>query len=48
MILQILIYTNNNKMTKHLQQKIMCKETTCKETLYKPRPNNVKIKNKLN
>ena len=46
MILQILIYTDKNKMAKYLQWKIMYGEKTCKETLYKPRPQNVKIKNK--
>ena len=49
MILQILVYTNTNKMAKHLQLKIMCGKKTCKETLYKPRPHNAKEKNnKLN
>ena len=38
MILQILVYTNKNKMAKYLQWKIMCGET-----LYKPRPHNAKI-----
>ena len=42
--LQILVYTNKNKMAKYLQWKIMCGETTCKETLYNPRPHNAKIK----
>ena len=46
--LQILVYTNKNKMAKYLQWKIMCGETTCKETLYKPRPHNANIKIKLN
>ena len=46
MILQILVYTNKNKMAKYLQWKTMCGETTCKKTLYKPRPHNAKIKNK--
>ena len=46
MILQILVYTNKNKMAKYLQWKIMCGETTCKETLYKPRPHNAKKKKK--
>ena len=48
MILQNLVYTNKNKMAKYLQWKMMCGETTCRETLYKPRPHNPKIKNKLN
>ena len=43
MILQILVYTNKNKMAKSLQWKVMRGETTCKETLYKPRPHNAKI-----
>ena len=34
-------------MAKYLQWKIMCGETTCKETLCKPRPNNAEMKNKL-
>ena len=38
------IYTNKNKMAKYLQWEIMCGETTCKETLYKPRPHNAKKK----
>ena len=42
MILQILVYTNKNKMAKYLQWKIMCGKTTCKETLYKSRPHNAK------
>ena len=46
MILQILVYTNKNKMAKYLQWKIMSGKTTCKETLYKPRPHNVKKKKK--
>ena len=46
--LQILVCTSKNKMAKSLQWKIMCGETTCKETLYKPRPRNTEIKNKLN
>ena len=46
MILQILVYTNKNKMAKYLQWKIMYGETTCKETLYKPRPHSAKKKNK--
>ena len=46
MILQILVYANKRKMAKYLQLKIMCAETTCKETLYKPRPHHGKIKNK--
>ena len=46
MILQILVYTNKNKMAKCLQWKIMCGKTTCQETLYKPRPHNAKIKNR--
>ena len=29
-------------MGKYLQWKIICGETTCKETLYKPRPHNAK------
>ena len=33
-------------MAKYLQWEIMCGETTCKETLYKPRPHNAKIKSK--
>ena len=45
---QILGYTNKTEMAKHLQRKIICGETTCKKTLYKPRPHNTKIKNKLN
>ena len=45
--LQILVYTNKNKMAKYLQWKIMCGGTTCKETLYKTGPHKVKIKNKL-
>ena len=48
MILQILVCTNKNKMAKYLQWKIICGVTTCKETLYKPRPRNAKIKTKLN
>ena len=47
MILQILVYNNKNKIAKYLQWKIMCGETTCKETLYKPRPHNANKKNKL-
>ena len=35
-------------MAKYLHWKIMCGETTCKNTLYKARPHNAKIKNKLN
>ena len=35
-------------MAKYLQWKIMCGEATFKETLYKPRPHNAKIKNELN
>ena len=31
MILQILVNTNENKMAKYLQWKIMCGKTTCKE-----------------
>ena len=31
-------------MAKYLQWKIMFGETTCKETLYKPRPHNMKKK----
>ena len=46
MVLQILVYTNKNQMAKYLQLKIMCGKTTCKETLYKPRPHNVKKKKK--
>ena len=46
MILQILVYTNKNKMAKYLQWKIMCGEATRKKTLYKPRPHKAKIKNK--
>ena len=46
MILQILVYTNKNKMVKYLQLKIMCGETTCIETLYKPRSHHAKIINK--
>ena len=34
-------------MAKYLQLKIMCWETTCKETLYKPRPHDAK-KKKIN
>ena len=34
-------------MAKCLQWKIMYEEMTCKETLYKPRPHNAKIKTKL-
>ena len=45
---KILVYTNKNKMAKYLQWKIICGKTTCKETLYKPKPHNAKIKNKLN
>ena len=48
MLLQILVCTRKNKMAKYLQWKIMCREAICKETLYKPRPHNAKIKNKLN
>ena len=48
MILQILVYTNKNKMAKYLQWKIMCGETACKETLYKPRPHNAKINKYIN
>ena len=44
MILQILVYINKNKMAKYLQLKIMGGETTCKETLYKPRPHSVNKK----
>ena len=33
MILQILVYTNQDKMAKYLELKIMCGETTCKKTL---------------
>ena len=47
MILKI-VCTNNNKKTKHSQQKIMCGEMICTETLYESRPYNTKIKNKLN
>ena len=43
--LQILVYINKNKMAKYLQWKIICGETNCKETLYKPWPHNAKIKN---
>ena len=32
MVLEILVYTNKNKMAKYLELKIMCGETTCKET----------------
>ena len=46
MILQILVSTNKNKMAKYLHWKIMCGEMTFKETFYKPRPHNAKIKNK--
>ena len=46
--LQILVYANKNKMAKYLQWKNMCGKTTCKETLYKWRPHNGEIKNKLN
>ena len=46
MILQILVYTNKNKMVWYLQWKIKCGEGTCKETLYKPRSHNIKIKSK--
>ena len=45
--LQLLVYTRKNKMAKYLQWKIMCRDTICKEILYKPRPHNAKIKNKL-
>ena len=31
-------------MAKYLQWKVMFGETTCKETLYKPRPQNAKKK----
>ena len=44
MTLQILIYANKNKMAKYLQLKVRCGETTCKETLHKPRPHHTKIK----
>lgn len=44
MILEVSIYANKNKMAKYLQLKIMYGEATCKEALYKPRPQNVKIK----
>ena len=46
MTLQILVYTNKNKMAKYLQWKIICGETTCKETLYNPSPHNAKKKKK--
>lgn len=35
-------------MAQYFQWKIIYGETTCKETLYKPRPRNAKIKTKLN
>ena len=35
-------------MAEYWQWKIMCGETTCKETSYKPRPHKLKTKNKLN
>ena len=36
MILQSVVYTNENKMAKCLQWKIMCGETTCKEPRARP------------
>ena len=48
MILQILVYNSKNKMAKYLPWKIKGEETTWKETLYKPRRHNAKIKIKLN
>ena len=47
MILQVLVFTNKNEMAKYLQWKIMCGKTTCRETLYKPRPH-IEKKKKLN
>ena len=44
MILEVSIYANKNKMAKCLQLKIIYGEATCKEALYKPRPQNAKIK----
>ena len=46
-ILQI-YWKYTSKMAKYLQWKIICGVATCKETLYKPRPHNAKMKNKPN
>ena len=48
MNLQILVYTNKIRIARYLKWKVMCGDTTCKESLYKPNPHNAKIKDKLN